>query len=105
MNSPNTKTEFQFPMEISGYENVRTLLPKMEDIPEEFDSHYNKWNKVVSTWFFEGVKKERFKAKEGIDKDKAFTHLSYVLSSWDLKHEHKTTGVAYLMSLWFKDFS
>jgi len=96
---------FSQPMEVTGSTNVRTLLPKMNELPDEFDNHYNKWNKAVSTWFFEGIRKDAFTVKEGIDKDKAFKHLAAVISSWDLKHEHKTAGAAYLMSLWFSDVS
>ena len=99
----NATLTFSEPMEVTYSTNVRTLLPKMADIPKEFDDHFNKWNRAVSKWFFEGIKKEAFTIKEGIDKEKAFKHLAAIISSWDLKHEHKEAGAAYLMSLWFKD--
>ncbi len=101
--NPMLAAAFSQPMEVTHSTNVRTLLPKMNELPDEFDNQYNKWNKAVSTWFFEGIRKDAFTAKEGIDKDKAFKHLAAVISSWDLKHEHKTAGAAYLMSLWFSD--
>lgn len=101
--SPVLAAAFSQPMEVTGSTNVRTLLPKMNEIPDEFDNQSNKWNKAVSTWFFDGIRKDAFTVKEGIDKDKAFKHLAAVISSWDLKHEHKTAGAAYLMSLWFND--
>lgn len=96
---------FSAPMEITDTTRVRELLPKMDELPDEFDSRSNKWNKAVSTWFFEGIRKDAFTAKDGIDKNKAFSHLAAVISSWDLSHEHKTAGAAYLMSLWFSDVS
>lgn len=96
-------SKFSHPIEVTGLTDIRHLLPKMEEIPDEFDNHYNKWNKAVSTWFYEGIRKDAFTAKDGIDKNKAFSHLAAVISSWDLKHEHKTAGAAFLMSLWFKD--
>ena len=41
--------------------------------------------------------------KQGISLSLALRHLGACLSSWEPKHEHKTAGVAYLMSLWFED--
>ena len=102
--NPLLAAAFSQPMEVTHSTNVRTLLPKINELPDEFENHY-KWKKTVSTWFFEGMRKDAFTAKEGIDKDKAFKHLAAVISSWDLKHEHKTDGAAYLMSLWFSDVS
>ena len=103
--NPVLAAAFSQPMEVTQSTNVRTLLPKMNEIPDEFYRHYNKWNRAVLTWFFEGIRKDAFTVKENIDKDKAFKHLAAVVSSWDLKHEHKTAGAAYLMSLWFSDVS
>ena len=102
---PMLAAAFCQPMEVNNTTDVRTLLPKKNEIPDGFDTHWNKWNKAVTTWFFDGIRKDAFSVKEGIDKDKAFKHLSAVISSWDLKHEHKTAGAAYLMSLWFSDVS
>jgi hypothetical protein len=42
--------------------------------------------------------------KEGIDRSVAMRHLKCIMSSWEPQHEHKTAGVAYLMSLWFEKF-
>jgi len=97
-----TPTDFSQPMEVTNSTDVRLLLPMMGEIPDEFDNS-NKWSRAVSKWFFEGMRKDAFTEKEGIDKDKAFRHLAAVISRWDLKHEHKTAGAAYLMSRWFND--
>lgn len=83
------------------------LLPKREDIPREFDytkPDKSKWVEITETWFFKGLPSNtEFKPRDGIDGHLALKHLRYVLSSFQPKHEHKTEGVAYLMSLWFED--
>lgn len=84
--------------------NLNVLLPAWEEIPAEFKSE-NKWTQIVSDWFFYGLKKPRFDAKPGIDAKAAIQHLQAVLKNWGCAHEHKTAGVAYLMSLWFNDIS
>ena len=79
---------------------VGTLLPLMADIPEEFHSDHNKWCELVSQLFFLGGKLPKVQA--GIDPAKAKTHLSAVLGSYQPKHEHKTAGAAWLMSMWYE---
>lgn len=79
--------------------NVRTLLPPMDVIPEEFHEWGNPWVALMSEWFFKGLPK-RPQFKPGIDPEKAMRHLRTCLASWEPKHEHKEAGVAYLLSLW-----
>ena len=79
--------------------DVYDLMPKYRESP---DVDY-KWEKAVSTWFFSGIEKSAFKVKDGIDANKAFSHLAAIISSWLPKHEHKTEAAAFLMSLWFDD--
>lgn len=75
-------------------------LPPMSAIPDEFKRHGgNPWVELASRWFFSGLKQApRF--KEGIDGKAAMRALSACLRSFEPKHEHKTAGVAYLLSLW-----
>lgn len=94
--------DFSVPFEVTSSMNVRDLLPGMFEIPDEYVGR-DKWENAVSTWFFKGMRKDAFVEREGIDRNKAFNHLAAIISSWDLKHEHKTAGAAYLMSLWFLD--
>jgi hypothetical protein len=94
---------FVKPHEITKDTNIHTLLPEINDIPIEFANPDNKWHKAVLTGFFAGINKNRYREKSGIDKNKAITHLSFVISDWGLIHEHKISGAAYLMSLWFDD--
>lgn len=87
-----------FPTSVDGF------LPKYSEVPDEFKQEHTKWNKLVESWFFNGLPKEtEFIAKDGIDAKKAIRHCAYCLRSWEPKHEHKTAGVAYLLSLWFED--
>lgn len=101
------------PVELSGLElafgpkgGIKTLLPPMSEIPVEFQRSRNAWNDVVSRWFFGGLKKsevDSWKAKEGVDKDKALKHVKCALMSFEPKHEHKKAGCAYLLNLWFEN--
>ncbi len=100
--------KFDFPRAVKQLDlmfggNMSELLPAMSDIPEEFKSSSNKWAKLQSKWFFEGLTGYVFIVKDGINKDNALRHLQCIQGSWELKHEHKQAGVAYLMSLWFDD--
>ena len=82
---------------------VGTLLPNMEDIPFDFPNR-DKFEKVAATWFYFGLAGEsKFHPKEGVDTKKAQRVLQTCLGSFDPRHEHKMTGVAYLMSEWFED--
>lgn len=84
---------------------LEKLLPKYEDIPDEFKGfNMNKWEKLVSTWFFNGLPNtDMLVPKPGINKLLALAHVKAVLGSFAPKHEHKTAGCAYLLSLWFEE--
>lgn len=75
-------------------------LPKMADIPDEFKKMGNKYNNLVSIWFYQGLSAMP-QAKPGIDGKKAMKACNVIMRSWAPKHEHKIAGVAYLMSNWF----
>jgi hypothetical protein len=80
-------------------------LPAYATIPPEFLGFHawTKWNKFVSDALFSGVKSVELTPKEGIDPKAAYRAIRAHLVSWAPKHEHKESGVAYLMSLWFDD--
>lgn len=85
-------------------------LPDWDDIPDEFregsgDARF--WHHVVDTLFFNGGKLSDFglKPKAGVDSNKAHRALRCCLTSWEPKHEHKTAGVAYMLSEWFEQES
>jgi hypothetical protein len=79
----------------------KDLIPKWEEIPDEFKKPNNKYVKFINEWFFSGVDAARLIAKDGIDRRKAITHVKNCMNSWEIKHEHKEAGCAYLLSLWF----
>ena len=82
--------------------DVNHLMPKMEEIPEEFNRGTGDayiWVKLVNRWFFSGLP-TRPVAKEGIDLLAALHHIHCVMGSYQPKHEHKIAAVAYLCSLW-----
>lgn len=77
------------------------ILPPYREIPDEFHSGRNRFNKWASDWFFSGLIKVP-KAVEGIDQEKAIRNLACALKSFEPKHEHKIAGVAFLASLWLE---
>jgi hypothetical protein len=84
--------------------NMSKLLPSMDSIPEEFKRWPGgKWNKVVSDWFFCGLKNAKWVPKPGINTSKALDHIFAIMVSFEPKHEHKEAGCAYLLSEWFDD--
>lgn len=87
-----------FPTSVDGF------LPKYSEVPDEFKTHHgNQWVDLANRWFFSGLPKGTvFNPKAGIDTTKALRHIKYCLGSWEPKHEHKSAGVAYLLSLWFE---
>lgn len=80
---------------------VSHLMPKYDDIPKEFKDHNNPFAALQAEWFFKGMKASKLIAKEYIDRNMAMRHLQSIQGSFEPKHEHKSAGVAYLMSLWF----
>lgn len=80
---------------------VKALMPPYEEIPKEFKSSSNPWDRFFSDWFFGGIELVDAIPMEGIDKKKALRHLGTICKSFEPKHEHKAAAVAYLASLWF----
>jgi len=81
------------------------LLPPYSEIPEEFKCHNRptKWNTFFNDMFFNGISNLRLAPKEGIDGGKALRRIRAIAASFEPKHEHKESGIAYLMSQWFDD--
>ena len=82
---------------------VSFLMPRQADIPEEFRERRTKWNRVVSDWFYKGLSGAVFTPKKGVDRAKALRHIHCIMGSFEPKHEHKESAVAYLLSEWFED--
>lgn len=87
---------------IFGPSRISEFLPRRDDLPEDFRRQRNDWCDFVQSWFFKGTDDSAFVPKPGIDKTQALGHLSACMRSFEPKHEHKISGVAYLASLWFE---
>ena len=90
-----------------GPKNLKEYLPAWEEIPQEFKDErveVKKWITLVDDWFFAGLHKIVMIPKVGIDNKVALGHVRAIMASWEPSHEHKTAGVAWLMSLWFDSF-
>lgn len=83
--------------------NVSHLMPKMEEIPDEFTSSHGKWQQVFSDLFYRGLVDSKWIPKDGIDPEKAYRHLMCIVGSFEPSHQHKAAACAYLMSQWFED--
>lgn len=85
--------------------SVKHLMPKYKDIPDEFKdwNNRNKWSKLVTTWFFRGLKSAKWTPKPGVDTNKALRHVGAIMGSFEPKHEHKEAACAFLLSEWFED--
>lgn len=85
---------------------VSHLMPAYDEIPAEFQRHRGTlWNRVQMQWFYRGIDPAGFVPKPGIERDAALRHLKAIQGSFEPKHEHKEAAVAYLMSLWFEDYT
>lgn len=107
-NMSKTMEQWDHPQDVDGLEldfggDMKKLLPPWSDIPEEFKSNHEKWNKVVWEWFYRGLAGAVFAPKPGINEGKAIRHIGAIMKSWQPKHEHKTAGCAFLLSRFFSD--
>lgn len=106
----SNKYNFEKPLKVSGIDSAFGLnscvgyIPAYEDISDEFKSNHNVYNKFISKWFFNGLEEEdlnKLKPKENIDLDQGLAHIASVMRSFNIKHEHKEAGCAFLLSNWF----
>lgn len=93
-------------VELAFPARVAHLMPRYEDIPAEFRTHYGTresapWIRFQSDWFFKGTSKDSLKPRDGVDADTAWRHLAVIQGSFEPRHEHKAAAVAWLASRWF----
>lgn len=86
---------------------IGEILPPLEDIPTEFRNIYNEWCKIASKIFYEGmlISKSTIIRKPHITDEiisDCWGQLAACSASYEPKHEHKISGMAYLLSLWFE---
>jgi len=101
-------TDWNTPKEVSNIDiafpaQVSHLLPAWEEIPEKYKKDHDPAVDLMQTWFYQGLAETEFISREGVDKIKALRQVKACLGSFEPKHEHKTAGVAYLLSLFFSE--
>lgn len=81
------------------------ILPPYDQIPAEFKdwNRPNRWAELVNDWFFWGLKDCKWTPKPGVDTEAALRAARCCMASFEPQHEHKTAGVALLLSEWFDD--
>lgn len=88
---------------------IDTYMPKWTDLPEDFRRERGaakKWTNIVDDLFFHGAKDIRCTVKDPtIEQRDIIKHIAMLLQSFEPSHEHKTAGVAYLLSLWCDDMT
>lgn len=104
---PTTDKRFAEPKPVSPVDmafggKIGDLMPAYKELPEEFRCERDPFTRLVHKWFFEGLSKDAVKPKDGIDANAAWRHLKAIMVSFEPSHEHKTAGVAWLMSQWFE---
>ena len=86
-----------------GVKNLDNF-PPYNEIPKCFGMNgKTKWDKLLSDWFFIGLKSLDITPKKGVDLDSAKRYIRANMITRVSKHEHKAAGIAYIMSLWFED--
>jgi hypothetical protein len=84
-----------FPAHVIG-----TLLPKWDDLPDEFKESSHRACRLAGIYFYEGGIFPL--PKEGVDHEKASRVIRACLRSFEPKHEHKMGGVGYLLDQWYE---
>jgi hypothetical protein len=88
--------------------NVHEMVPPYDVIPSPYRAEFGEgkmWVEVADQLFFRGNGQHvSYSMQEGINSQLAFGNLRIILSSFELKHEHKIAAAAYLMSRWFERF-
>jgi hypothetical protein len=88
---------------------IDIYLPKWTELPMDFRREIGeakKWINIVDDLFFCGARNIRCVVKDPtIDQVDIMRHVSMLLHSFEPSHEHKTAGVAYLLSLWCTDIT
>lgn len=94
-----THAEYAFPTSIEGF------IPPMSELPDTTRGEYATWNKLFNQMFFSGVSGLQLIPRPGVDAERAWRHIQYVMRSWEPRHEHKEAGCAWLMHQWFESWS
>lgn len=94
---PVSDVTLAFPANVIG-----VLIPEWGDLPQVFQDRMSGYEKLANYACFHSVELKPEALKPSIDATTATRQLSAVVRSFELKHEHKEAGLAYLLSLWLK---
>ena len=67
---------------------------------ERFFAYRHEWERMAEMLFFGNVPDGEMVLYDGVDPDMMQMHTRVCLGSWEPKHEHKISGVGYLLSKW-----
>ena len=103
MNNPEpytiTKDDLESITDAEVAFSTTRLLPEWDQIPDEFKtSQGNKYTKLASDIFFGNELTGEIDLNEGIEPELLSRAVRAHLSSFQPKHEHKISGVAYMVS-------
>lgn len=78
--------------------NTLAAMPKYEDVA----SFRGRFDRLFADWFYWGLSSLKGTPKPGIDANKAFAHVRFIMGGFDSKHEHKEAAVRFLLDKWFE---
>jgi hypothetical protein len=82
-------------------------MPRAEDIPADFKSWNNKWNRLASTWFFNGLSNANFvpKPEQKESHLDALEGIGFHLGSCLYEHNYKISAIGFLLSQYFDEIT
>jgi hypothetical protein len=102
-------TDWSKPQEVTDLDmafcvRAGALMPPRGDLPKCYYAFPGGRDSVrfASMWFFKGFQKADFTPREGVDTRLALRHIKACIGSFELKHEHKMAGVAFLLDQFFE---
>jgi len=90
-----TKIDIAFPT------GVLECMPELSSIGA-YDKKRD-YERVISDWFYVGLKSLDVVPREGVNQGAAIAHIKWVMGSFEPKHEHKIAACAWLLNEWFSE--
>lgn len=84
---------------VSFPDSIEHLVPKFEDIPDEFKDPMGPWMQFYQYWQWPGFSEQPL-VKKGLNSLQVWRHLSVINRSIELRRDHKSAAFAYLASKW-----
>lgn len=85
----------------AAFGNIKHL-PRMADLPEQFQRARHPFCEVAQQLFFKGgaLESHGLRIKAGLDTRGVMRAIRAALCSWEPSHEHKIAGVGFLLDQW-----